>query len=213
MEDKPLIVGICGKKRHGKDSIGKILARHHGFTTTAFADPLKLVAMDLFWLSYDQCYGGPGIDREEDDPRWGISPRHIMQQVGTEVGRNCHPEVWVRNTIKLIEDAWDGEEVLLNNTDAREFEKVVFAEHTADKWAVTDVRFPNEARGIREAGGIVVKVVRPSLGESGDIHASETSVDQVEEDHLIINDGTWEELTAKVAALPFLEQRSATLGL
>ncbi len=67
-----------------------------------------------------------------------------------------------------------------------------------------------EAAAVKRAGGLVVKVTRPGM-DSGDTHASETSVDLVEEDYLVVNDGSLEELTAKVRALPFLQRRSAVL--
>lgn len=207
MAQQPFIVGIAGKKRHGKDTVGEILAQEEfGFHRTAFALMVKVVAMDLFWLSYDQCFGGPGIDREEIDPRWGLSPRQILQRIGTEMGRNTHPDVWVRNTLRLIEQAYEGESAVnLHLPRERTFLRVKYAPGKADRWAVTDVRFVNEARGIREAGGVIVKVVRPGLEDSGDTHASETSVDLVEEDYLIVNDGTLEDLKTKISRLPFLD--------
>jgi hypothetical protein len=209
--DQPFIVGVSGKKRHGKDTVGQTLVGNGGFMQTAFADPLKLMAMELFWLSYDQCYGGPGIDRELIDPRWGLSPREIMQRIGTEVGRNVHTEVWVRNTLKHIQDAFAGREVNLHNQAERRFvPHTTFAPKTASRWVITDCRFPNESEAVKAAGGIVVKVHRPGMA-SGDTHASETSVDLVKEDHLLINDGTLEDLAAQVRELPFMVRRSASL--
>ena len=216
--ERPFIVGVSGKKRHGKDTVGQTLNMSRGFMQTAFADPLKIMAMDLFWLTYDQCYGGVGldgkvVDRELVDPRWGLSPRQILQLLGTEVGRNVHTEVWVRNTLKHIEDAFAGREVNFHYQSLRTFRPVTFNKGHAARWCITDCRFPNEAEAVKAAGGIVVKVHRPGLGESGDSHASETSVDLVEEDHLLINDGTLEDLQAQVLALPFLQHRSAQVDL
>ena len=66
------------------------------------------------------------------------------------------------------------------------------------RWAITDVRFPNEAALIRAAGGVVWKVVRPNLALPVDEHPSETSVDLVEADAVLVNDGTLDALTARV---------------
>jgi hypothetical protein len=57
--------------------------------------------------------------------------------------------------------------------------------------AITDVRFPNEAKAIREAGGEVWAVLRPSRGI--DIaHESEQYVEQLiqDADQLIFNTGS-----------------------
>lgn len=188
------IVGICGRKRHGKDTVGRIL-QDYGYLTTAFADPVKRVAMDVYGLSWDQCYG-EGPDKESVDPRWGLSPRAIMQRLGTEVGRVIHPDTWIRHTLDNVRSAAAGTGFTLRDDDGRRF---VRAHGVASRWAVTDVRFPNEADAVVAAGGVIVKVVRPSLGDAPDLHPSETSVDQVRADFTIINDGTIDDLRARVA--------------
>jgi len=190
------LIGICGRKRHGKDSVGRILRAHHGYRLTAFADAVKRVAMDVYGLSWEQCYGD-GPEKEAVDPRWGLSPRVIMQRIGTEVGRSIHPDTWVKHTLDNVRSASEGEGFIEREDTWQRFATVprAVAHHF---WAVTDVRFPNEADAIRAAGGTIVKVVRPSLGTPTDEHPSETSVDLVREDVLISNDGTLVELRAQV---------------
>ncbi len=190
------LIGICGRKRHGKDSVGRILRNHHNYRLTAFADAVKRVAMDVYGLSWDQCYGD-GPEKEADDPRWNLSPRVIMQRIGTEVGRSIHPDTWVRHTLDNVRHAAEGGGFVERDDAWMKFVTVPSpVVHTA--WAVTDVRFPNEADAIRAAGGAVVKVVRPSLGTPTDEHPSETSVDLVREDVLIVNDGTLDVLADRV---------------
>lgn len=219
------LIGICGRKRHGKDTAGRILQEELGFQLTAFADAVKRVAMDVYGLSWDQCYGD-GPEKEAIDPRWGLSPRVIMQRIGTEIGRNIHQDTWVRHTLDNIKDAQEGRPYVVRDDARRAFrrmEDTVLASwfgriacvlygwlalmgfrakpaHRAG-WIITDVRFPNEAEAIRAAGGIVFKVVRPSLGVSDDEHPSETSVDLIEADHTIINDGTLADLRTKLLSV------------
>jgi len=38
---KPLVIGLCGRKRVGKDTVAEYLKKQFGFTQYAFADPLK----------------------------------------------------------------------------------------------------------------------------------------------------------------------------
>lgn len=192
------IVGVCGRKRHGKDSVGRVLRDHFGFTCTAFADPLKRVAMSLYDLSWDQVFGDDA-QKEAVIERWGLSPRQILQRFGTEVGRSVHPDTWIRNTMDNIQSAVSGRGAWLRDDVQREFVHRWTA--TPKQWVVTDVRFPNEADAIREAGGQVWTVVRPSLGTPTDDHASERSVDLVVPDVLILNDGSLDDLRTRVQAV------------
>jgi len=206
------IIGICGQKRHGKDTVGSMLQGEQRGTPIAFADPIKRIAMDLYGFSYAQCYGD---EKEIPDPRWdGLTARHALQQIGTEMGRSIHPETWIRYCLKTIERVSKGENLEIHWAAAQGFvpaREAYLGRGTHDlippdltRWCITDVRFPNEAQCIRAAGGMILKVVRPSLvGTQGDTHASETSVDQIKPDHTLINDGTVEDLREKV--LRFLE--------
>lgn len=81
------------------------------------------------------------------------------------------------------------------------------------RWIITDLRFPNEAKAIKERGGIVVRVERPlvQINEYNtgrkevtpvESHPSETALDHFEEtgqwDHMIHNDGTIKDLIEQV---------------
>lgn len=207
------IVGICGRKRHGKNTVGDILQAEARVTPIAFADPIKKIALEIYGFSYDQVFGD---DKEIPDPRWdGLTPRHVMQQIGTEVARSIHKDTWVRYCLETIRQAAAGGEPRIHWAPSRGFipAPLLFldwkgATHITDleKWAITDVRFPNEASHIRAAGGKIIKVVRPALeGKQGDTHASETSIDEIEPDILIINDGTRDDLLGQVrTVLPTL---------
>lgn len=68
-----------------------------------------------------------------------LTPRKLLQLVGTEAGRNIvHPNIWINATFSTYEES--------------------------DNWIITDVRFPNEALHIKKKGGIVIRLDRP-LGE------------------------------------------------
>jgi hypothetical protein len=203
LEHPLLVIGISGKKRHGKDTVAKILGDLHGVRRLAFADHLKWVAMKTWDLSFEQVYGDDL--KEVVDDRWGLTPRFILQQLGTQVGRNIHTLTWVKKALDNIKRAHRGEPVLLPDLVAREFREFQFSPGEANTWAIPDCRFPGEADAIKAVKGVVVKVVRPEFSKrETDTHASETEVDNVVEDYLVINDGTVAELVVKVVALPLL---------
>lgn len=188
------VIGVCGRKRHGKDQIVEYL-REHGYHRIAYADELKRIAMDIWELTFEQMYGGDEI-REVVDPRWGLSPRQIMQNFGTDVGRSVHKATWVRKTFANMQKSANGQWINLPDFDNR-----CFAQYAGiNQWAVSDVRFPSEAQAIKDAGGLVIKVIRPGI-VSNDTHASETEVDNVIADHEIMNDSTLADLKFKVDAL------------
>lgn len=106
------------------------------------------------------------------------TPRRFMQLLGTEWGREMiSPSLWT--------DIW--------RNDLAESA----VEHFGDILVVTeDCRFPNEAAAIRSEGGIVIGLTRDGAGSaSGSGHSSETGI---EPDFWIANDGSKDDLAAKV---------------
>jgi hypothetical protein len=171
-----LLLGITGRKGHGKDTVGRLLLRRHGFRTLAYADPLKAAARIIYGLSEAQVHGSLA-EKEAIDPRWGLSPREIMQRLGTEVGRAIHPETWVRAAFVRIDES-------------------------PGDWAITDVRFRNEAEAIRARGGIVVLVDRAGMSTGvHEDHASERGVDDTDPDVILSNHAGLDELARAVDAL------------
>jgi len=97
--------------------------------------------------------------------------RRLLQRLGTEAGRDIlGVNIWVDTAFARVDN---------------------------DKVVVTDVRFPNEADGIRQRGGEVVRIERPGVGPRNN-HPSETSLLDYEFDVTIYNDGTIEDLHRKV---------------
>jgi hypothetical protein len=68
-------------------------------------------------------------------------------------------------------------------------------------WLITDMRFPNELKAIKDKGGISIRVNRhnhPNDINPNTEHPSETALDNEEFDYVIDNNGTIEELIEKV---------------
>ena len=83
-------------------------------------------------------------------------------------------------------------------------------------WIITDVRFPNEAKAIKDKGGIVIRVNRTYYTEDKkyiigydpfETHPSETALDDYDGfDYVIENDGTVQDLIDKVKSLNIVER-------
>ena len=101
-----------------------------------------------------------------------LTPRKLLQLLGTECGRQIiHPNIWVNalfSDYKKIAYNWDCD----GNTTVEGY----------PNWIITDVRFPNEAKAIKDRGGILIRINRPQYLDNGlvirkDEHLSETALD------------------------------------
>lgn len=177
------IVCLTGKAGAGKDEVAGVLYREFDFARIALADPIKDFAAKMFGFSSEQLWG-PSAMRNEVSPRWGLTPRHVLQVLGTEIGRQIHPEVWLRY-------CWE-------RATAMVFEP------NCSGVVVTDVRFANELDFFKARGAKLVKIVRPGQekleGEAG-AHVSELEQDAMSDgvfDAVVTNAGTLDELHHQV---------------
>lgn len=189
-----MIVGVSGKKGHGKDSVAGFLVEEFGFERRAFADKVKEIARVLFGLSHEQVHGTQA-EKEGVDPRWGVSPRWILQLVGTEVGREGKLGVFepLGVSAATVAAAFHTAGVRVGY-DLTWVEALLHPVPPGRRVVIPDVRFPNEAAGVTQRGGVVWKVRRPSLLQVEDTHASEAGVDLIRADLDLENIGTLEEL-------------------
>lgn len=140
----------------------------------AFADALK--ACSSLILGVDMCcFETEDFKESPTTLNLGMTNREFLQKLGTEIGRNIHPDLWVLYLMQIYE----------SNPDS--------------KWIITDVRFPNEADAIISHGGIVIKVERDTGLD--DQHISEHALDDYEHfSYVIKNNGTIDALIDKVKA-------------
>lgn len=177
----------------GKTSFASALVRYD-FVPVACADLLKRMVRDLFGFSNNQVFGDIS-EKERVDPRYGFSPRYALQKVGTEVCREVYEDAWVNYAIKTARE-------LLDHPTGRRYVARIGVIDDLDEpqypikgVAIHDIRFPNELRAIKKAGGYMVRVVRFSEEppQQGLGHASSVSllgVPNSEYDVIVPNTGT-----------------------
>lgn len=164
------LVGFAGRKGCGKDSCADVLTRHCGFVKHAFAGPLKCFCRDLFMLHDEQLWG---TAKDVVDPRYGQTPRQLMQGFGTD---------YVRRTVS--QNFW---------TDR--FVWWYRAQVPIPRVVVCDVRFQNEVDAIHGLGGLVFRVCRPEVEAcSTDLHVSERPGELQGLDGVIVNTGSLQDL-------------------
>ena len=202
-----MIIGICGFIGSGKDTAADYLVGFHGFRRDSFAGTLKDAVAAVFGWERELIEGrSPEARawREQVDEWWAerlqmphLTPRWILQHWGTEVCRqHFHDDIWI---------------AALQSRLAKR------SDHTV----ISDVRFPNEIKAIKEQGGKIVWIQRGELpswhimaakANAGDlyaqtklkelgVHASETSWVGTNFDSILDNNGSIESLYTQLKNL------------
>jgi hypothetical protein len=179
MSSEPNIIAICGPCGHGKDTIGEYLSKTHGYKVMKFAGKLKEACASIFGLSNEQL---EGKYKEVIDDRYGVTPRFIMQQMGTEMFR-----ITIGKIIpKIGNNLWT----------MRLEESILESKNT--NIVLTDLRFANEYEMVKKMSGKIIRVYNPRLTNNRNNHISEKLVMGFDVDQEIWNDGSLELLYKKV---------------
>jgi hypothetical protein len=186
-----MLIGINGYAGSGKDTVGKIiqyllsafngvdlkkildnyieyewmLEEQSEWEIKKFAGKLKQVASLLTGIPIEK-FEDQEFKKEKLGPEWNVhgiplTHREFLQILGTNALREClHTNTWVN---------------------------ALMCDYTPlSKWIITDVRFPNEAKAIKDKGGIIIRVDRPFC-KPINAHASETALDSWNFDYKVGN--------------------------
>jgi hypothetical protein len=172
-----MILGIIGNIGCGKGAASEYLQSKHNFEHLSFADSLKYAVSAIFGWSFEMLKGATPESREwreQIDPWWStrlqipdLTPRWILQQWGTEVGRRSfHSDIWVAS---------------LEN-------KILSSDRNV---VIDDCRFANEMDIIRKNGGSLVRINRGSLPEWYNMALTQLKLQEV-----YGNDPNWDDTMA-----------------
>lgn len=106
----------------------------------------------------------------DKDSSGAITYRTLLQKLGTDLLRNqLHSEVWVNALFSKYRDNVDFNKNLPPNKN----------------WIISDVRFPNEAKAVKNKGGIIIRINRDLVIGGDDYGFTKVSVNQAEKDGII----------------------------
>jgi hypothetical protein len=203
-----MIISVTGLIGSGKDSIASYLIENYYFEKESFAGSLKDAAAAVFGWDRELVEGATRISREwreKIDPWWAerlsiphLTPRWVLQNWGTEVFRqHFHNDIWIASLENKLQ-------------------------HKEKNVVLTDSRFPNELKMVREqAGSLLIRVKRgedptwfplAQQANQGDqkskdelqnlgIHASEYSWVGENFNLELPNDGTLDELFSNIDSI------------
>lgn len=187
IKPKRILIGITGEIGCGKSTAVNYLKSKYGFTEYMFAKPLKDIAVTLGFEEH-QVYGTQEQKLEVNN-FWGISGREFLQKFGSEVCRDYVPKILPNMKFNDC-TMW-----------VRLFEKY-YSESKSERVAVSDVRFEDESKKIKELGGIIIRINRPKKQVSQNtehlVHKSELQADKIVPDITIENDGSLKNLYNKL---------------
>ena len=159
----PPVIALAGPAGAGKSTAAAYLARQHGYTPLKFAAGLKAM-MRVIGLTEAQIEGP--LKEVPSKLLCGQTPRHAMQTLGTEWGRNLiGTDFWANVWFDAAADVLD----------------------QGGRVVVDDCRFENEAAKVRQLGGIVVRLDGRGAGIGGD-HPSEAGLQAA--DFVLDNSGS-----------------------
>lgn len=184
-----MLIGLVGLIGSGKDTVATRLVEKHGFKKDSFAKSLKDATANIFGWDRVLLEGQTKESREwreQPDEFWSerfgksVTPRWVLQYFGTEVCRGS-----------MLDSLW---------VDS------LVARYHGDKTVISDTRFVNEIKTIREQKGQIVLIKRgdvPSREEmqASGAHQSEWDWIGCKFDHIIDNNGTLEQLNNQVDLL------------
>ena len=192
-------IAICGKANTGKNTVSNLLVYWLGahivdgphnpnristkHDIIAFADPIKKMAQQMFPSLPEEFFYGSSKFRAEIIPgafKDGkpLTVRQLLIDLGTGVGREYKDNVWI--------DAFD---YRLAKAEKKKLGIVI----------VTDVRFVNEFRHLKNKGFYNIRLLRDAHLKID--HSSETSQDGINDDefdYVLKNNGSIEELTDEI---------------
>lgn len=202
-----MIIGITGGRGHGKSTAANVLKKEFGFIEYSFAEPLKEICKQMFGLSDAQVYGDYEV-KDKIDERLGVSPREILQKFGTNFGRQYLHEIlpnlkvpkgefWLQ-TFKWWYEQHENQDIVLKKLESPE---TYVLRRQELKVVIADVRFLNEAKIIKDLGGIIIRVYRPELKLEESNHVSETEMKEIEHDYYVVSNENIEDFREQIRKL------------
>jgi GTPase SAR1 family protein len=170
-----MLIALLGVRGSGKSTIANYLVDNYKFTSLSFAEKLKQVVSIAFDINLELLEGNSSesrVYRETQNEFWGMTPRQMLETVGTKLFRKgISEDFWV----KIVE------------------KRIIHLLSAGENVVISDLRFVNEWEMLKKYN---VKVVFVDNGKQID---NEYEIGSIQYDIKIENQGiTKEELYKEI---------------
>ena len=165
-----MIIGLTGYAQSGKDSVANILVENYGYQRVAFADPIR----DLLYATNPMLKEGYRVQGLVDVYGWDRvkvdypEARRLLQDLGVGARKTFGDMFWVKQALRQVN--FEG------------------------NYVITDVRYPNEAKAIRQYDNSQLWRIKRTGVDAVNSHESESAMDGEKVDQIFLNNGTLEDL-------------------
>jgi hypothetical protein len=169
-----MIIGLTGYAQSGKDTVAGILVENYGYQRVAFADPIR----DLLYATNPMLKEGYRVKGLVDVYGWDRvkvdypEARRLLQDLGVGARKTFGDMFWVKQALRQV--------------------------NPEGNYVITDVRYPNEAKAIREYGSSQIWRVRRLGVDPVNSHESESAMDGEKVDQIFVNNGTIDDLNSLI---------------
>ena len=165
------IIALAGPAQSGKSSAASYLGSL-GFIEDSFAAPIRDFISDILDINLEQLE----ICKDQNVPPFACTPRKMMQTLGTEWGRQMiQDDLWIMALLERLQNR-----------------------QPTQSFVISDLRFENEARVLRDMGAEIWHIERPGSEIAETYHESENGITQQLHDFVLINDGTKEKFRIEI---------------
>lgn len=173
---------------------------------------------DRFFSSYEEalewCKWQPKIMQPCEPTIIKLTVRMLLQKLGTDAMRDqVHPNVHINALFTDYKSRIEGR--ITPKLSGGMGSGNTVGVPVYPNWVISDLRFPNEFKAIKDRGGICIRIDRGKeywndpewlagkkvYSQPINLHPSETALDQAEFDYTIQNSGTMEELLEAVRTM------------
>ena len=177
----PKIIGLLARSRSGKDTVADYIItnyKSYNIVKRRLASPIKNAVKELYGLNDDD------LESDTKDvhiPKFNCSPREIMVQITKTVMDLSGTDFFTNRLYDSI----------AMNDQSEQSEQSEHPEITI----IPDIRYQHDIDRIHKNNGIIIKIERNLQNV---IYSNENSIEKMEADYIIVNNGTLDELYSQI---------------
>jgi len=184
----PKIIAVCGYKRSGKDTIAKYLNKKYNYKHLKITYKLKECLKLLFDLRDHELETDK---KEKINKKWNVTPRKLMQFIGTEIFQYKIQEILPGIDKKFWIKTFLTDSLVNNLRNKKDFHIVI-----------SDIRFIHEYEELKKLN-IPISIIKVTndnimIDSNEELHISEREFIKIPYDKEILNNSSFDDMYKKI---------------